>query len=85
MHNPNMGSQFLCHREDAAIERRRLDWPASAILVDLHAEEDLMRFDEEWSDEDIFKALDFANWAFDRGFQAGRTDKASEIRRVFEI
>lgn len=44
-----------------------------------------MRFDEEWSDEDIFKALDFANWAFDRGFQAGRTDKASEIRRVFEI
>lgn len=72
------------HPQDCYIEREHKDYKASAVLMDCDGE--VVRvFDENWTDEQIFAALAFANHAYDKGVTLGQWKKASEIRKALDI
>jgi hypothetical protein len=45
----------------------------------------LFAFPSDWTSDQVMKALDFANEAFERGIRYGRSDKAYEVRRALGI
>lgn len=80
MSSPNAPAYL--HRRDALIDRGdHQNYPASAVLRDYDGRF-FFRFDEDWTDDQIFAALDFANQAYREGHGAGQRDKAYEIRRA---
>lgn len=72
------------HQSDCEIERDHADYPASAALLDFEGEV-VYRFDEDWSDDQIWMALAFANKLYDAGVKIGKEDKAREIKRALGI
>jgi len=71
----------LAHREYCYIDRDHPDWPASAVLFDADGEV-VRRFDEDWTDDQIWDALGFANRAYDIGVAVGESRRADAIRRL---
>lgn len=69
------------HKEDCEIVRDHKDYPASAVLFDCDGNE-VHRFDEDWSDDQIWTALSFANKAYAHGVAVGGMRKADEVRRA---
>lgn len=75
----------LCHQQDAEIinddremtkgERMLYDCDGALLFV----------FPSDWSDDQVMKALDFANDAFEKGRIYGRAEKGTEIRRALGI
>ena len=55
-----------------------------ALLMDCDGEV-VFSFDNTMTDEQIWTVLAYANAAFDRGYNRGRSDKAAEIRKVLEF
>lgn len=76
----------LCSRNDAAIvpDEREMT-KGDKMLYD--CENLLFAFPlaENWTDDQIMRALDFANETFERGMRFGRSDKAAEIRKAIGI
>ena len=76
--------QYLAHRVDVRIDRDNPNFPASAVLLDADGEL-LNRFDEDWTDDQILAALDFANRTYNTAFNAGLRSKAAEIRIALNV
>jgi hypothetical protein len=72
------------HREDCFIERNDPRYPASAVLYDCDGDV-VRRFDEDWTDNQISAALEFANHAYHVGFNNGKSEKAREIKSSLGI
>lgn len=72
------------YREDCLIERNDVRWPASAVLFDCDGNR-VHRFDEDWTDDQIWAALEFANSAYAHGLTVGAVNKAYEIRKVLGV
>lgn len=69
-------------RNDCTVVRDHEDYPASVVLIDCDGE--VVRvFDEDWTDDQIFAALAFANDAYAAGVKLGEWRKAQEICKVF--
>jgi len=79
-----MSKQQYRHREDCAIVRDHRDYPASAVLMDCDGDV-VHRFDEDWTDDQIFAALAFANKAYATGIEVGRMEKAYQIRAALNV
>lgn len=71
-------------KEDCSIVRDHPDYPASAVLMDCDGEF-VHRFDEDWTDDQIWSALAFANKAFAAGVAFGESSKLHEIRSVLGV
>ena len=76
--------EYYRHKDDCNIDRDHPEYPASAVLMDCDGEI-VCRFDEDWTNDQIWMALAFANRAYDIGFHIGGNVKASEIRRVIGL
>lgn len=77
-------SEFFIHAEDCDIERDSLHPTRSADLVDREGG-CIYHFNENWSDDQIWMALDFANQLYEKGRKIGRAEKAREIRSALEL
>ena len=66
------------------IERNHPDYPEEAVLMD---EDGLIihRFDEGFTDAQIWASFDFANTLYAKGFTVGMSHKTREIRAVLDI
>ena len=74
-----------CDRNDAIIRvDDREGSKGGSLLYDCDGEM-LFAFPEGWTDEQVLRALDFANLAYERGEKAGQTNKSYEIRRALGI
>lgn len=73
----------LAHKTDCTIDRCHPDYPASAVLFNCDGDM-VCRFDEEWTDDQIWAALEFANRASRNGFSAGERTRAAAIRSLIE-
>ena len=73
----------LAHRDDCGIERNDPNYPASAVLYDCDGMM-IRRFDEDWTDEQIWAALEFANRAYQQGYATGEQVRAAAIRKLIE-
>lgn len=69
------------YREDCAIERNDPNYPASIVLYDCDGFV-VRRFDEDWTDGQIWEVLEFANQAYAQGLRRGEVNKANEIRKA---
>lgn len=67
-------------RQDCWIDREDPAFPASAVLRDEEGEL-LWRFDEDWTEEHIWAALEFANKLYGLGCKAG---EAAHLQRLVE-
>ena len=74
----------LAYREDCFINRDCENFPNSAVLFDGDGER-LFVFPGNWSNEQIYTALAFANFAFNRGCCIGEDKKVSEFLNVFNL
>jgi hypothetical protein len=71
-----------CHPKDAKIvEDERENTKGEKLLYSCDGDL-LFAFPNDWTDEQVMKALDFANEAFGVGRRLGRLDKAYEIRKA---
>ena len=75
----------FCHPKDAVIrDDDREHTEGEKLLCDCDGDV-LFAFPSGWTEEQIMKALDFANDAFEKGIQYGRSDKAYEVRKALGI
>ena len=70
---------MFCHPEDASI----ITEGDEKVLIDCDGDT-LQTFPSDWSDENIFRALTFANYAYETGRKIGRCEKAREIKNALE-
>jgi hypothetical protein len=71
-----------CHPQDAKIVDDVRDNTKGEKLL-YNCDGDLLfAFPNDWTEEHVMKALDFANEAFERGNRYGRSDKAYELRKA---
>lgn len=71
-----------CHPNDAAIENDKRENTAGERLLYNSDEDLLFAFPPDWTDDQVMKALDFANEAFEKGIRYGRSEVAFEIRKA---
>lgn len=75
----NINRAMYLNKNDAVIERDDKDYPNSAVLYD-EEWNFLFRFNDEWTDEQILTALDFANKAHAHGYNRGKADTQNTIK-----
>lgn len=81
----SINTPVLCHPEDAYIERFATTKEVlQARLCDEDGTE-LASFPASWSDDDIHRALAFANRAYALGVAAGNVQKIREFHKLLEI
>lgn len=68
-------------RNHCTIDRNNDYSKGSAVLLDEEGEV-LWCFPWEWSDDQVWLALDFANRAYDSGFSSGKFLQQFEIRKA---
>lgn len=71
-------------RGDCSIVRDHEKYKGYAVLMDCDGEV-VRSFDGNWTDAQVFEALDFANRAFDAGVKHGQRKKAQEIRKALDV
>jgi hypothetical protein len=71
------------HKEDCFIDREHN--PGAARLVDCDGYVVFIVSAFEWSDDQIWKALELMNKAYAQGVLVGQTQKVNEIKRVLFI
>ncbi|MDA8093682.1 MAG: hypothetical protein M0T84_07165 [Betaproteobacteria bacterium] len=69
----------LVAKKDCTLVRDHPDYQGSIVAYDADGEI-IERFDGDWTDEMVFKAIEFANRAHDIGFHRGEAAKAHAIR-----
>jgi len=77
-------TRAYAHREDCFIDRKHSLFPNSAVLFDADGGM-LWRFDADWTDDQIWTALEFANKCYLHGTITGERAKAHEIRTALEL
>ena len=73
-----------CNASDCEIVRDHPDYPGEVVLVD-ETFEPLFHLPEEWSDAQIWAALDLMNTAHELGVQFGENRRALAIRTLLEV
>lgn len=71
-------------REDCTIDRNHSNYPTSAVLFDCDGEV-VFEVSKNWTDDQIWKALEFANHAFKRGYYVGSADRAKAIKKLLDV
>jgi hypothetical protein len=77
-----MTTEYLCP-VDAWIDRTPLGCTGIAQLRDNDGSI-YFYFPEDWTDDQIMKALAFANKAYEVGVRAGKREKARQMRFILE-
>lgn len=69
------------HSQDCWIERDLEGHPNSAVVMDCDGWV-VHTFPEEWKDEQIWYAIQFANTTYNYGYEAGKRHMAADIRNL---
>jgi len=72
----------FCHPQDAIVEDDDREMTKGEKLLRDCDRDILFAFPSEWTTDQVMKALDFANEAFEKGIRYGRSDKAYEVRKA---
>jgi hypothetical protein len=73
------------HKEDCHIDREHANFTDVALLLDCDGEVIFRAPASEWSDNQIWKALELMNEAYAIGVKVGQSQKAHEIKKALCI
>jgi hypothetical protein len=79
INTPEFAARVLAPVSVCSVERTGSQQDGRAFLVRCDQDEALCSFPGYWTDEQIMKALDFANASYRAGFTAGERAKIDDI------
>ncbi|MFS9592753.1 Uncharacterised protein [Enterobacter hormaechei] len=77
-----MAKDIYEHQQDTYIERTTRSGNEVAELHTSEQDHPVWTFPADWTDDDIYQALAFANHAYAAGVRSGKIRKAQELKAV---
>jgi len=79
-----MKGTYLAHKNDCSVIRNLKFYEHEAVLIDCDGEV-LFSFPKDLTNNQIFKALEFANKAYSIGYKNGELSKINEIKTILNL